>query len=94
MSAAAMRSEIKRWGNSAAVRLPKKLLNEAKLEVDSAISMSVEENRIVIEALEETTSGRLRLPFSEKVLLAGLNADAAHADEAADVLLEKELGDW
>jgi len=89
-----MRSEIKRWGNSAAVRLPKKLLNETKLEVDSAISMSVEENRIVIEALQEAVSRRLRLPFSEKDLLAGLNADTAHADEAADALLEKELGDW
>lgn len=89
-----MRSEIKRWGNSAAVRLPRKLRDQAKLGVASAVSMSVEENRIVIAALQETTSGRLRLPFSDKVLLAGLDADAAHADEAADALLEKELGDW
>lgn len=89
-----MRSEIKRWGNSAAVRLPRKLLNEARLEVDSAVSMSVEENRIVIEALQENAPGRLRLPFSEGDLLAGLNANTAHADEAADALLDRELGDW
>jgi len=94
MIGAAMRSEIKRWGNSAAVRLPKKLLNEAKLEVDSAVSMSVEDNRIVIEALEDAATRRLRLPFSEGDLLAGLGAGTAHADEVADVLLEKELGEW
>ena len=89
-----MRSEIKRWGNSAAVRLPKKLLNEAKLEVDSAVSMRVEKNRIVIEALQENALRHLRLPFSEGDLLADLDADTAHADEAADALLAKELGDW
>lgn len=89
-----MRSEIKRWGNSAAVRLPKKLLNEARLGVDSAVTMRVEENRIVIEALEETTRKRLQLPFNEADLVAGLNAESAHADELPDSLLEEELADW
>ena len=36
-----MRSEIKRWGNSAAVRIPKKLLNQAMLEVESPVTMKV-----------------------------------------------------
>lgn len=89
-----MRSEIKRWGNSAAVRLPRKLLNQTGLDVDSAVSMNVEENRIVIEALEETARKRLQLPFSEADLVAGLSAEAAHADELPDSLLEEELADW
>lgn len=89
-----MRSEIKRWGNSAAVRLPRKLLNEARLEVDSAVTMKVEENRIVIEALEVTAPKRLHLPFSEADLLAGLTPQTAHADELHDSLLETELGVW
>ncbi|MCW8872543.1 MAG: AbrB/MazE/SpoVT family DNA-binding domain-containing protein [Xanthomonadales bacterium] len=89
-----MRSEIKRWGNSAAVRLPKKLLNEARLEVDSAVTMKVEDNRIVIEAFEQTARKRLQLPFSEADLVAGLNAESAHADELPGSLLDKELGDW
>ena len=89
-----MQSEIKRWGNSAAVRLPRKLLNEARLEIDSAVTIKVEENRIVIEALEETARKRLQLPFSEADLVAGLSAEAAHADELPDSLLEEELADW
>jgi antitoxin MazE len=89
-----MQSEIKRWGNSAAVRLPRKLLNEARLEIDSAVTIKVEENRIVIEALEETARKRLQLPFSEAELVAGLSAETAHADELPDSLLEKELADW
>jgi antitoxin MazE len=89
-----MRSEIKRWGNSAAVRLPRKLLNQTGLDVDSAVSMNVEENRIVIEALEETAPKRLRLPYSEAELVAGMDADTAHADELPEPLLEEEMGDW
>jgi antitoxin MazE len=89
-----MRSEIKRWGNSAAVRLPRKLLNEARLEVDSAVTMKVEKNRIVIEALDQAVPGRLRLPFSEAELVAGLNAQTAHADELPGPLLDKESADW
>ena len=89
-----MRSEIKRWGNSAAIRLPKKVLNEARLEIDSAVTMKVEENRIVIEALEKTSRMRLQLPFSEADLVTGMNAETAHADELPDSLLDQELADW
>jgi len=89
-----MRSEIKRWGNSAAVRIPKKLLNEAKLEVNSPIAMRVEDNRIVIEALEKSARLRLKLPFRESDLLVGMNPAKAHADELFDSLTDEELGDW
>ena len=89
-----MRSEIKRWGNSAALRLPRKLLNQARLEVDSAVTMKVEDNRIVIEALDEAAPERLRLPFSEAALVAGLDAQTAHADELPGSLLDQESADW
>jgi antitoxin MazE len=48
-----MQSEIKRWGNSAAVRLSGK------------------------------TPRKVKLPYSEAALLAGLDAHGAHADEIA-----------
>lgn len=87
-----MRSEIKRWGNSAAVRIPSKFLHEAKLEVHSRISMKVEDNKIVIEALQERSARGLALPFTEAQLLTGLNPHAAHADELPAALLDRELG--
>jgi antitoxin MazE len=87
-----MRSEIKRWGNSAAVRIPSQFLHEAKLEVHSRISMKVEDNRIVIEALQERSARGLALPFTEAQLLTDLDPHTAHADELPAALLDRELG--
>lgn len=77
-----MQSEIKRWGNSAAVRLSSKILAQAKLEVSSPISIDVKAGKIVIEAAQKAP-GRVNLPFSESDLLKGLDAHGAHADEIA-----------
>ena len=88
-----MRAEIKRWGNSAAVRLPKKLLHRAQLDIDSEVTMQAEENRIIIEAVRDQRKGRLQLPFDEAMLLADLDPAKAHADELEPLLLDRELGD-
>ena len=77
-----MQTEIKRWGNSAAVRLPSKILAQANLDITSPISLEVREGKIVIEAREESAR-KIKLPFSEAELLAGLNEYTAHADELA-----------
>lgn len=77
-----MQSEIKRWGNSAAVRLSSKILAQAKLDVSSAISIDVKAGRIVIEAAQKAPR-KVNLPFSEDDLLKGLDAHGAHADELA-----------
>ena len=44
-----METEIKRWGNSAAVRLPAKVLAKAGLEVNSSIKIEVLDGEIVIK---------------------------------------------
>ena len=87
-----MRSEIKRWGNSAAVRLPKKLLHRAQLDIDSEVTVKAEEDRIIIEAVRNQRAGRLQLPFDETMLLANLDPATAHADELQSLLLDRELG--
>jgi antitoxin MazE len=87
-----MRSEIKRWGNSAAIRLPARILAEAKLDVDSPVSMVVKGKKIIIEATGEPSRKRLSLPFSEADLVRGLDAGTAHADELAHPT-GKEIGD-
>jgi antitoxin MazE len=87
-----MQSEIKRWGNSAAVRIPKKLLNEARLDINTPVTMEVTENKLVIEARKGSTLKHLRLPFREADLLVGLNPETAHADELTPLSAE-ELGD-
>ena len=77
-----MQSEIKRWGNSAAVRLSSKILAQARLDVSSPISIDVKAGKIVIEAAQKAPR-KFNLPFSEAALLKGLDAHGAHADELA-----------
>lgn len=78
-----MRSEIKRWGNSAAIRLPRGILAEARLDVSSQVTMVVEGGKIIIEATGEPSKKLLALPFSEADLVRGLTSETAHADELA-----------
>ena len=66
-----MQSEIKRWGNSAAVRLSSKILAQARLDVASPISIDVKAGKIIIEAAR-TTTRKVNLPFSEAELWSGL----------------------
>lgn len=86
-----METQIKRWGNSAAIRIPSNILSDANLAVDSQINIEVKGNRIVIEPVAKAPK-RLKLPFTEQALLRGLDAHAAHADSAA-ALLATELGE-
>ncbi|MBL4851215.1 MAG: MazF family transcriptional regulator [Gammaproteobacteria bacterium] len=80
-----MKTEIKQWGNSAAVRLSSKTLAAANLKISSAISIAVKGRKIVIEPVDENVSKRLKLPFNEAVLLEGLTPKGAHADELAAI---------
>lgn len=47
-----MRTTVRKWGNSASVRIPSAVLQAAKLEVDDAVDIREEDGRIVIEPLE------------------------------------------
>lgn len=87
-----MRSAIKKWGNSAAIRLPARILAEARLGVDKPVSMVVKGRKIVIEAVPESRAVRLTLPFTETDLVRGLTREKAHADLLAEPL-DEELGD-
>ncbi len=87
-----MKTEIKRWGNSAAVRLPSKIIAAAHLEVSSPILLEVKEGKIVIEALPVDPVKKLNLPFSEADLLADLTSDMAHADALA-LISDVECGE-
>ena len=77
-----MQNEIKRWGNSAAVRLSSQVLAQANLEVSSPIRIEVKAGKIMIEAVNKAPH-KVNLPFSEADLLKGLDPHGAHADELA-----------
>ena len=44
-----MRAVVKKWGNSASVRIPAAVLQAAKLRLDDSVDVREESGRIVIE---------------------------------------------
>ncbi len=69
-----MRATIRKWGNSAAVRMSAAVMEEARLEIDQTVDVRVEEGRVVIEPL-------VALEFTLDALLAGVTRDNLHEEE-------------
>ena len=44
-----MRAQVRKWGNSTAVRLPAAIMTALALQVDQAVEIKAEGGRIVIE---------------------------------------------
>ena len=44
-----MRVTVKKWGNSAAVRIPASVMAEASLQLEQAVEVREENGRVVIE---------------------------------------------
>jgi len=66
-----MKVLIKKWGNSAAVRIPASVMEAAHLNLDQSIEVKEENGRIVIEP---DRSG----VFSLETLLGGITKDNLH----------------
>ena len=47
-----MRVTVKKWGNSASVRIPAAVMQAAHLQLDQAVDVREEYGRIVIEPIE------------------------------------------
>jgi antitoxin MazE len=45
-----MKSVVKKWGNSAALRIPAPIMRAARLELDEPVDVREESGRIIIEA--------------------------------------------
>ena len=69
-----MRATVRKWGNSAAVRMPASVMEEARLEIDQPVEVRVEDGRVVIEpvAPREVTLDEA---------LAGVTRDNLHEEE-------------
>lgn len=47
-----MRGQVKKWGNSPAIRIPASVMAAASLVIDQPVDVREENGRIVIEALK------------------------------------------
>jgi antitoxin MazE len=50
-----VRATVKKWGNSAAVRIPASIMQATRLDLDEAVDVREEAGRIVIEPLRKKT---------------------------------------
>ena len=67
-----MKAIVKKWGNSAALRIPASVMAAAALSLDQAVDVRVEAGRIVIEPIRKTA-------FDIDDLGAGITDENRHA---------------
>ena len=48
-----MKSVVKKWGNSASVRIPRSLMRAAQLKLDQAVEIREEHGKLVIESIDQ-----------------------------------------
>ncbi|CAN5669129.1 type II toxin-antitoxin system antitoxin MazE [soil metagenome] len=73
-----MRVQIKKWGNSASVRIPASVMAAASLSMDQAVEVREEDGRVIIEPiqaprydLDQLLSGMAEDTFPEDVDFGG-----------------------
>ncbi|HYX30713.1 MAG TPA: AbrB/MazE/SpoVT family DNA-binding domain-containing protein [Pyrinomonadaceae bacterium] len=48
-----MKTQVQKWGNSLAVRIPKSFAHESKISEGSTVEVSLDDGRIVVEPISE-----------------------------------------
>lgn len=78
-----MRVTVKKWGNSAAVRIPTAVVKAANLSLDEPVDVREEGGRIVIEPLHP-------VEYDLAQLLAGITSANLHTEVSFGPALGKE----
>lgn len=68
-----MKTCVKMWGNSLALRIPRPLAEEAGLREDSAVELSLEKGRLVIVPI-------MAPRYALQVLLAQVTSENLHGE--------------
>ena len=79
-----MRTQVQKWGNSLAVRIPKSFANEAGLRENSAVDLSIVEGTLIIQPHPEEA---LRLGD----LLRGVTEENLHGEWETGPAVGKEI---
>lgn len=66
-----MQGTVKKWGNSAAVRIPASVLDAARLRLDQPVDVREESGRVVIEPLRAAQ-------YDLDALVAGITDENRH----------------
>ena len=68
-----MKAVVRKWGNSAAVRIPSAVLKASQVDLDEVVDVREEAGRIVIEPAHEKK-------YSLAELLKGITPDNLHEE--------------
>jgi len=79
-----MKVMVKKWGNSAAVRIPASVMEAAHLDLDQTVEVKEEDGRIVIEP------GRPSV-FELEDLLAGITPANLHQSIDTGIAVGREV---
>ena len=79
-----MRVIVKKWGNSASVRIPAGIMEAARLSLDAPVDVREEGGRIVIEPIRSTE-------YDLAQLLAGITPENLHTEISFGVPVGKEI---
>ncbi|MHB0992487.1 MAG: AbrB/MazE/SpoVT family DNA-binding domain-containing protein [Burkholderiales bacterium] len=79
-----MRATVKKWGNSASIRIPAGIMQAAHLSLNAPIDIREENGRIVIEPIRSTE-------YDLTELLAGITPENLHAEIDFGATVGKEI---
>jgi antitoxin MazE len=79
-----MRVIVKKWGNSASVRIPAGIMEAAHLNLNAPVDIREEEGRIIIEPIRSNEYDLARL-------LAGITPENLHTEVDFGAPVGKEL---
>ena len=68
-----MRVTVRKWGNSASVRIPSSVMTAAKVKLDQTVEVREERGRIIIEPVREPA-------YDLDTLVAGITDENRHGE--------------
>lgn len=77
-----MQVYVKKWGNSAAIRLPVSLMKSISIDVDSEVNITEDKGRIIIEPVKK-----------QKYILSDLLAEITEENLQSEIDFGREVGD-
>lgn len=79
-----MQLVVKKWGNSASIRIPAAIMEAAHLKLDDPVDVREESGRIIVEPLAHKH-------YALETLLAGITTDNLHGEVDCGLATGKEV---
>lgn len=79
-----MKSSVKKWGNSAAVRIPASIMQTMNLDLDDAVDVREEDGRIIIEPVHKKS-------YELDALIKGIRTTNLHGPVDSGEPMGKEI---